>query len=94
MIRAHFTLPCLYLAQKKIVDRLNIPSLVKRSFYLLNSIQLMSFLHQQLKSTWTIYKLHQFRDFFYKINQTMLFQLLEYKRRATILHMKKRGSME
>jgi hypothetical protein len=28
MIRAHFTLPCLYLAQKKIVDRLNIPSLL------------------------------------------------------------------
>jgi hypothetical protein len=27
MIRAHFTLPCLYLAQKKIVDRLDIPSL-------------------------------------------------------------------
>jgi hypothetical protein len=28
MIRAHFTLPCLYLAQKKIVDRLSCPSLV------------------------------------------------------------------
>jgi len=28
MICAHFTLPCLYLAQEKIVDRLNIPSLV------------------------------------------------------------------
>jgi hypothetical protein len=27
MIHAHFTLPCLYLAQKKIFDRLNIPSL-------------------------------------------------------------------
>jgi hypothetical protein len=27
MIRAHFTSPCLYLAEKKIVDRLNIPSL-------------------------------------------------------------------
>jgi hypothetical protein len=26
-VRAHFTLPCLYLAQKKIVDRLNIPSI-------------------------------------------------------------------
>jgi len=28
MIRAHFTLPCLYHAQEKIVDLLNIPSLV------------------------------------------------------------------
>jgi len=27
MIRAHFTMSCLYLAQEKIVDRLNIPSL-------------------------------------------------------------------
>ena len=35
MIRAHFTLPCMYLAQEKIVDRLNIPSL---SIYHLYSI--------------------------------------------------------
>jgi len=28
MIRAHFTLPSLYLAQEKTVDRLNIPFLV------------------------------------------------------------------
>jgi hypothetical protein len=28
MIRAHFTLPCLYLAQKKIVHRLNVPALL------------------------------------------------------------------
>jgi len=28
MVGAHFTLPCIYLAQEKIVDRLNIPSLL------------------------------------------------------------------
>jgi len=27
MIRAHLKLPCIYLAQEKIVDRLNIPAL-------------------------------------------------------------------
>jgi hypothetical protein len=33
MIRAHFTLPCLYLAQEKIVDRLIIPSLIYNLFF-------------------------------------------------------------
>jgi len=32
MIRAHFMLLCIYLAQEKIVDRLNIPSLVIKDF--------------------------------------------------------------
>jgi hypothetical protein len=32
MIRTHFTLPCLNLAQKKTVDRLNIPSLLITDF--------------------------------------------------------------
>jgi len=37
MIRAHFTLPCIYLGQEKIVDRLNIPSLVIKLLWIADS---------------------------------------------------------
>jgi biotin operon repressor len=40
MIRAHFTLPCLYHAQEKIVDQLNIPSLnITKSIKTLRSFE-------------------------------------------------------